>query len=164
MLDFCNTCLHKPEHDKNRSGHPCSTCYVDLHALNYGKSIRPTKYEERDLGEKLMKESPFPSSNENTLFSSITETFYTDISEKRNTIIEEIVENVTNDIANAEIKHTICFDRDRIITAVRNAIPVKPVVAESCWQCGSCRSDVHWTQNYCGHCGQKIDWVGEAEK
>lgn len=164
MLDFCNTCLHKPEHDKNRSGHPCSTCYVDLHALNSGKSIKPTKYEERNLGEELIKGSPFPSSNGNTLLSSITETFYADISENRNAIIEEIVENVVNDLTEAEIKTTIRFDREQMVTAIRNAIPVKPLDANSCWICGSCKSDVHWTQNYCGHCGQKIDWVGEAEK
>lgn len=164
MLDICNTCLHKTEHDKNPSNHTCRTCYVDLHALNSGKSIKPTRYEERDLGKKLMKESPFPFSNGNTLLSSITETFYADISEKRNAIIEEIVENVTNDIANTEIKHTIRFDREQMIAAIRNAISVKPVVTESCWKCGSCGRDVHWTQNYCGHCGQKIDWVEEAEK
>lgn len=55
------------------------------------------------------------------------------------------------------------------IDALERQIPKKPynlhwqlhneIKLYSCYRCASCDHVVVYPQNYCGHCGQAIDWT-----
>lgn len=56
----------------------------------------------------------------------------------------------------------ICLDKEKIVEAMRKQIPFKPERV-AYWE-GKCKCGVVFMDretNYCGNCGQKLDWSEE---
>lgn len=83
--------------------------------------------------------------------------------------VEKIEEMLVDRISEIAKEHGITdlyiLDKQNIVTALQKQIPKKPLPDDRHFGVGRCPSCyatfLDNTTNYCGHCGQKLDWGQE---